>query len=869
MTTKRTAARSGDATRRRSVAGVGAAEASERELALGEAAGDRREIDTAVTHLRRAVRIAQAAGLDAQAGRARVVLAGLLGLRGDFAGADREAARAAAVLEGSDLARLNAQRAYIDYTRGRLTEALDGFQRALPGLRRAGDTWFEASVLGNRALVLAHQGAFAAAQADLVRAGELFGSLDDHRTVADVQLNLGWLEARRGDIPSALVWFDQADEYFRREGLSEPAALFDRCEALLAARLAGEARRTATEAVERLGRQGSVSLVAEAHLRVAEAALLEGDVAAAAASAATALRAFSRQRRPSFAALARYAGLRAAWMGGDRSPNLLGIARRAAASLAATGWVVAALDARLIAAQVALDAGRVGVARQELEQARAARRRGPAHLRSRLWHGEALLRIAEGDRPGADSALRAGMRVLDTYRAVLGATELRAHSSAHATDLACLGLRLAVEDGSPERVLAWAERWRAGSLHVRPVRPPSDTDLGRDLAALRRVSAELVEAAAAGHDSARLLARQAALEDAVRRRARHAPGQGLYRPVPVPTASLCRTALGPRALVELVESGGVLHAVVVAGGRPRLHTLGPIAETEVELHGLRFALRRLATGHGSVASLQAARASLDHAARNLDRLLIEPLEPDIGGRDLVLVPTGALHAVPWSLLPSLAGRPISVAPSTALWYRAERTGYVTGAGAGGGAGARVVLVLGPGLPGAAAEISELRKSYPDARCLADEVATADAVMTAIDGADLVHVAAHGRFRTDNALFSCIELADGPLTVYDLEALQRAPTTVVLSACDSGLSEVCPGDELMGLAAVLFTLGTRCLIASVVPVADRFARHLMVTLHDALRAGTSPAAALAGAQATATAETGSREGAGSFVCFGAG
>ena len=57
-------------------------------------------------------------------------------------------------------------------------------------------------------------------------------------------------------------------------------------------------------------------------------------------------------------------------------------------------------------------------------------------------------------------------------------------------------------------------------------------------------------------------------------------------------------------------------------------------------------------------------------------------------------------------------------------------------------------------------------------------------MAAIDGAWLVHVAAHGTFRSDSPLFSAIELDDGPLTVYDLERLKRAPYRVILSSCNS-------------------------------------------------------------------------------------
>ena len=93
------------------------------------------------------------------------------------------------------------------------------------------------------------------------------------------------------------------------------------------------------------------------------------------------------------------------------------------------------------------------------------------------------------------------------------------------------------------------------------------------------------------------------------------------------------------------------------------------------------------------------------------------------------------------------------------------------------------------------------------QALTGSSATADAVLTALGGADIAHLAAHGTFRADNPLFSSLELVDGPLTVYDLELLEEAPTLCVLSACESGLSDVRAGDELMGLTATLLALGT--------------------------------------------------------------
>jgi len=66
---------------------------------------------------------------------------------------------------------------------------------------------------------------------------------------------------------------------------------------------------------------------------------------------------------------------------------------------------------------------------------------------------------------------------------------------------------------------------------------------------------------------------------------------------------------------------------------------------------------------------------------------------------------------------------------------------------------------------------------------------------------------------------------------------------VLSSCDSGLSVQAAADELLGLVSALIPLGTKGLVASVVPVNDRAAAPLMVALHRRLKAGDRLADAL--------------------------
>jgi len=149
-------------------------------------------------------------------------------------------------------------------------------------------------------------------------------------------------------------------------------------------------------------------------------------------------------------------------------------------------------------------------------------------------------------------------------------------------------------------------------------------------------------------------------------------------------------------------------------------------------------------------------------------------------------------------------------------------------------------------------------------------ATVQAVTAALHRADLVHLAAHGRVRADNPLFSSLRLADGPLTVFDLERLDRVAPMVVLAACDSGRPVVCTGDELLGFSATLLSLGTHQLIASVVPIPDVETAPLMIAFHRHLAAGHKAADALSQAQRQlADGESRAMAAAAGFICIGDG
>ena len=125
------------------------------------------------------------------------------------------------------------------------------------------------------------------------------------------------------------------------------------------------------------------------------------------------------------------------------------------------------------------------------------------------------------------------------------------------------------------------------------------------------------------------------------------------------------------------------------------------------------------------------------------------------------------------------------------------------------------------------------------------------------------------FGHDNPSFSSLQMHDGPLTVYDFEQIKTPPTVMVLSSCDTAVTKVVAGDELLGLSSVLIGMGVSSLVAPVVPIDDEAATNLMVTLHRGLAAGDPTPLALAkalyGGAADDDADRALRS---SFVVFGA-
>ncbi len=839
-------------------------------------------IDEAVLELRQALRWARRTGDGDRAADVASSLGVALAMAGQVRRGLRTLDAAVAASRGITRGRVLVRRSHVHWIAADYPAALRDAREAVRLLAPDDQLW-RARAVNHRAMMYLALGDAARADRDYARSEELFTAAGQQFEFAYAHMERGLAAHARGDLPRALRLLDRTAVLFAEQGVVEPDLAAAQTLTLVSAGLSREALRVADAALAHLSATGGAPANRAVLLELAgSAAMADGDMAAAGDRSRQALALYRRQGNELGADRARLAVLTAA-VEAARSPTgpddptgstdpdtpagrqrIGGAARRptlsqAAQAVALAGRLAAhdgdlAARGQLVAARIALQHGRTSSALAALDAAAAVAGRSTGG-RSVAWLARAMRHAVRGEHQATLRACAAGLRVIETHLRSLGALELRSVTTAQGAELAGLAIRTALQRRRPDLVLGWVERWRSVALAVPPVQPDDDAQLAADLTALRVVTRRLTV-----DDSPPLQRERRRLESSVRARIHAVSGPG------GPVGGTARAAdvvaevaasQGRLELLELFLTDGQLHAVHVQGRRIRLHHIGSHAQASRVLEHALFLLRREASGRGQL------RMDLHAVGVRLQEALLGDAADAVRAPELVVVPPGPLHSVPWALFPALRDRAVVVAPSATSWLRARAAPEP--------AGRRVVLVSGPNLPGGAGEVAALARRYPDAVVLTADAATSAATLTQMDGAALVHLAAHGTFRSDSPLFSAIELADGPLTAYDLERLHRAPQRMLLSSCSSAVGAPTGADELLGVVSSLIARGCTGVVGSVVPVSDPGTVPLMVAVHENLARGMSLPRALHGAVRTTVADQGSpllRAAAGSFIAMGA-
>ena len=598
------------------------------------------------------------------------------------------------------------QRGLVLLRTGRWRDALAQLTAAEPLLEA--DRYRLAAVLVNRGVLYLNIGDVRRARGDFLRGRDIAHEANLELFVAMATHNLGYCDLLDGDVPAALHLFGAAASTYRRIAPDDlPVLEVDRARALLAVGLADEAAGELESAIAALRKQRSNQYCAEAELDRAQAALAAGDAATARRWSAAAIRRFRARGNDAWAALAELTRLRASAMPASPGPPPSTPATEGGGQLTATraatrrvrGYPQARLateaqqlavrlrshrlradaaHAELIAARSLIAIGRHDDAAASL--GRTASRGLPLDVALLRHLARAEMTVASG-RPGKASPstsaalaeLRTGLAALHERRGQLGSFELQAGTAALGTELAGLGLRLVLEGGTPGQVFAWLERSRAQAFRIRPVRPPEDPEQTAILAELRQLSV-LIRTAELNRspEPKGAATRRAELQRQVRQYRRQSGGPGTAIELATPAQVGEALADSGQVLASILVHDQRMLAVTIRGHTVRLIPLGDFATAAEAARRLTADLDALA-GRNLPARLEAViRDSVRHQTRVLDAEVIAPLTPVVAGDGLVIVPVGALASVPWSMLPTLRGRPVTVSPSASSWLAAWR-----------------------------------------------------------------------------------------------------------------------------------------------------------------------------------------------------
>ncbi len=793
------------------------------------------DTSNALIWLQKSVDSAAAGGLYSLAASSQLALASTLSMAGDFVTALRSVEAALPLLPSNEVASALSRRALFLQRLERNADAVVAYDEAVERAASDNQTLDLAKTLNNRGLFRVEQGEMKSAASDLFESSRHFLNLGLVGTSASIDHNLGWCFARQGLVVEALNAYERSDA---KGGLGSSATwegAFDRAEVYVSARLLGEALHAAKHSYRLAREAGFESEVPVISLQLGRIHAALGDVRSAEESFAIAEARFQDQGRRASAEVARLCFL---LVSDDSQSGLNPV-------LSTSGDDPHGYRDTL-----------VDVAYGELLRLRLQSQ--PGEQTKRLWLENLLENgLASTSSLSRLQACAARLVMLglhnnleDDFRVQLveAAEKLFEELEHHLEGIHSQELRTVVVDklelealfcdaalsiGDPAMFELWIGRLRAAvSSLPRFNQPSGQADNQHD--SLRSNPIELVDLKNLRESSTG--PQRNALEFAVRSthwttRARS--------PVETVQSDLSRSAVvankGQVILVYAQDSTNVVVSIVTEHSAS-IEIVGSLREIRTRSESV--CLGAAALFGTNIRGSERGEQRAVSVVRAIDRLETLVLPVTLPEGDLLISTTGCLGGVPWSLFPRLAGRSITL---TSSLFRAAATDNTRQAGPNQ---ARVGIVEGPELDYASGEVDALLRLYANPIVLRGSDATVEAVCDLLTSADVVHVAAHGRRRVDNALFSGIDLFDGPLMAYDIERLSQTPKTVILSCCDLGAANSQGAFGLLGFSGALVSRGTLQVAAAVLPVSDEMSRSVMVRLHEAMHRGLSVSQAVA-------------------------
>ena len=321
---------------------------------------------------------------------------------------------------------------------------------------------------------------------------------------------------------------------------------------------------------------------------------------------------------------------------------------------------------------------------------------------------------------------------------------------------------------------------------------------------------------------------------------------------PVSITDLLATVSGDETVLVFHHALDTLYTFVLADGNLRVYT-GPIAGLDQEIKAFREA----------IADFQGE--SYRQYSKTLYRRLLEPVAESLDKQRLTIIPSGSLYYLPFAALLDMEDRFLVQNTSLRILPNLSVIPLLQTQELGG---ADKILVFGNpdrgdpafDLPGTEMEAKAIGNLMGRSTVLLRQKATSHDFKQMASDFTFIHIASHGEFRSDRPLESRLLLAPfgddlGDLKINDLYGLRLSARMVVLSACETALSYISPGDEMIGLQRGFLYAGTSGMIGSLWSIADESTTHLMTSLYKFLGQGQPPDKALHLAQIESLEEYG--------------
>ena len=708
----------------------------------------------------------------------------------------------------------SSQTALLDLGGGDITQARERLRIAIPVLL-AEPAALDAAAralgnLGNCEMVLGDLSEASDHYEHAIRLGHQHG---EAIVAIGCQQNLGYVAMLRGEYPRALAALDDARAAY--EAIDAPSRNFstlfhDLAEVRRLAGLGPESVEAARIALDIVLDGGNTERIAEARYQLGLCLLDDGRSVEAREVAMLADQEFRAASRTLWSQRCALIELEAVIADPNPDPETLERAAGSIRDLVDRGWTSLAVRISNGVAFAAWKAGDVDAARH-LQAIPEPDDHRPILDVLEVAFRDALSAASGGRDPIA--ALRRGRRLVAEHASRLRDPELRARANRLGERFRQLGLRYAIEHSDPLAALDVEEMWRRSSAAPARLSVPADPDVAAASEALRRYAVDHPDHAVSVEESTEIHR----LEKELRQRSRRSTHDLAVGPLDMQFDHAALVArLGDRRFIELIEVGEELWAVEVTVGTATLRRIGPVTSFIGESEQLRQRLGRLLRPGLSDRRLEARWSQLLVDAQRFARRL----GVDRNEGDVVLAPTAALRAVPWGLVMMNASA-VTIAPDATSWVHVDDPLELTDVG----------VLVGPRLEHGDGDVNALTQQFADATVRTGAAATSGALRELAGGSQLLHIAAHGEFRGENAWFSALELADGPFTLYDLEQLE-APALVTLAACDTGRTAI-DGAELTGAAPAWLHAGSRRVLAPICAVPDLAASRFAARYYAAL------------------------------------